>query len=62
MKLAKAGKTHLIVGIILVFISLASAISLIFIDFKYLGIAAYFFGTWGGVEIGRYVEARLRDG
>jgi hypothetical protein len=23
-----------------------------------LGLAAYFFGVWGGVEIGRYVEAQ----
>jgi hypothetical protein len=52
----EATKGHLIVGGILILLSL---ICLIICIFKPLGILIFlifFFGVWGGVETGRYLE------
>lgn len=68
MRLADAGRAHLIVGVVLALLSLAAAIALVATQtetigaISALGLAAYFFGVWGGVEIGRYVEARRHRG
>ncbi len=58
MKLAKAVKGHLIVGVLLSLISLTLGILLLFFSVSVFGILTYFFGVWGGVEIGRYIESR----
>ena len=57
MKISKqAGKGHLIVGAILVLLSFISLIlafnnqSMIFV------VLIFFFGVWGGIECGRYLE------
>jgi hypothetical protein len=63
--LAEAGKGHLIVGGILVVISLALAMYLFFSQneaiagWAALGFGVFFFGVWGGVEIGRFLEPRM---
>lgn len=61
MALAKAGKGHLIVGSILVALALASAIAVMITDIQAFAFAVFFFGVWGGVEIGRVVEAKFRE-
>jgi hypothetical protein len=67
MEIAEAGKGHLIVGSIFALLSLAAAVVLAVTQTKAigamsaLGFAAYFFGVWGGVEIGRYIEARRAE-
>ena len=66
MRMADAGKGHLIVGAVFALLSLAAAIVLAVTQthaigaMSALGFAAYFFGVWGGVEIGRYIEALRR--
>ena len=67
MKLAEAGKGHLVVGSNLVLFSFGAALLLVFTQTKmigwlaWMGFVSYFFGTWGGVEIGRVVESSLRN-
>ena len=67
MRLADAGKVHLIVGGILELLSLAAAIVPIAAHGKtigatsVLGFATFFFGVCGGVEIGRYIEAQRNE-
>ena len=51
---------HLIVGAILVAISLVLAIVQLFHFANYFGLLIHFFGVWGGVEIGRYVESKIQ--
>jgi hypothetical protein len=60
MKLAKAGKGHLIVGVIFSLVSLTLGILLLFFSVSFFGLLTYFFGVWGGVEIGRYIESRMK--
>jgi hypothetical protein len=62
MKLAKAGKGHLIVGLLLALFSLVCGIASLIICANYLGLLTYFFGVWGGVEVGRYIEAKMQKG
>jgi hypothetical protein len=52
----QATKGHLIVGSILVLLSLASFIATLFLDSTILTFLIFFFGVWGGVELGRYLE------
>jgi hypothetical protein len=59
MKISKASKTHLVIGLILILISLTIGIISFWIYEKYFALLAYFFGTWGGVEIGRYIESLI---
>lgn len=40
-------------------LSLSLAIFSISIHITYFGILTYFFGVWGGVEIGRHIESRM---
>lgn len=60
VKLAKAGKGHLILGIVLVVLSLTLGILSIFYHVPYFGLLTYFFGVWGGVETGRFIESRQK--
>ena len=60
MKLHKqATKGHLVAGAIMVFLSLASLMASLFFQSAILAVSTFFFGVWGGVEIGRYLEYRL---
>lgn len=59
MKLKKASKGHLVIGLALVLISLTIGVISFWIYEKYFALLAYFFGTWGGVEVGRYVESLI---
>ena len=62
MKLSQqATKGHLIVGAILVFISLGSFIATFFLPSDIIPFLIFFFGVWGGVELGRYLEFILQD-
>ena len=45
-----------IAGIILVVLSLASLIGNLVFDRAIISILVFFFGVWGGVELGRYLE------
>lgn len=57
MQISKqASKVHLIVGSILVFLSLASCILSLFFTQTIFAFLIFFFGVWGGVELGRYLE------
>ena len=60
VQLAKAGKAHFIAGGILILLSLSFGILSFFYYVKWFGIATYFFGVWGGVEVGRYLESFLK--
>jgi len=44
------------VGIALVLLSLGSLIASLILDARVLPFAIFFFGVWGGVETGRYLE------
>ena len=60
MKVSKsATKGHLIVGAILVAISLACFIANLYVQRNMLSFLIFFFGVWGGVELGRYLEYSL---
>jgi hypothetical protein len=61
MKLGKAGKGHLIVGILLCLASLTFGFLLFFFSVAYFGLLVFFFGVWGGVEIGRFIESRMKN-
>lgn len=47
---------HLIVGAALVAIALACAIGGLARQLPWLALLVFFFGVWGGVELGRYLE------
>ena len=51
--------TLLIVGIILVLCSLGAFITTLFFPHHIGSFLIFFFGVWGGVEIGRYLELWL---
>ena len=53
----QATKGHLMIGIVLILLSLGSLIACFLLDTKILPILVFFFGVWGGVETGRYLEA-----
>jgi hypothetical protein len=55
----QATKGHLMVGIALILFSLGSLIASLILDTKILPFLVFFFGVWGGVETGRYLEFRL---
>ena len=57
----KATKGHLIVESILVAISLVCFIANISIQRNVLSFLIFFFGVWGGVELGRYIEYTLTN-
>lgn len=55
----QATRGHLIVGAIPVVVSLASAVACLSLGRTWLAGLVFFFGVWGGVELGRYLEFRL---
>ncbi len=58
MKLhSQATKGHLMVGIALILLSLGSLIANLILDAGVLPFSIFFFGVWGGVETGRYLES-----
>ena len=52
----QATQGHLIIGIILVLCSLGAFIATLFFPHGIISFLVFFFGVWGGVEIGRYLE------
>ena len=52
----QATQGHLIVGSVLILLSLVSLIASFFLDTQILPFLVFFFGVWGGVETGRYLE------
>ncbi len=52
----QATQGHLMVGIALILLSLGSLIASFILDTQILPFLVFFFGVWGGVEIGRYLE------
>ena len=60
MKLSpQATKGHLIVGAILILLALGSMLAGMLLGAKILLFLVFFFGVWGGVETGRYLESFL---
>jgi hypothetical protein len=57
----QATKGHLIVGAILVLLSLGSFIATLFFAQIVFSFLIFFFGVWGGVELGRYLEHALQS-
>jgi hypothetical protein len=55
----QATKGHLIVGAILVGLALGSAIGTLVLGLNAVAFLVFFFGVWGGVELGRYLEHSL---
>jgi hypothetical protein len=58
----QASKGHLIVGIVLVLLSLAALIATFITHKNLFAFLIFFFGVWGGVELGRYLEFSLQQG
>jgi hypothetical protein len=52
----QATKGHLIAGIILVLLSLGSLMGVLTLGGAIFSVLVFFFGVWGGVELGRYLE------
>jgi hypothetical protein len=62
MRLSKqATKGHLIVGAILTLLALGAFIATFIFQNGVLSFLIFFFGVWGGVELGRYLERNLRN-
>ena len=55
----QATKGHLIVGSALILLALSSLIASFILDTQILPFLVFFFGVWGGIETGRYLEAWL---
>ena len=58
----QATKGHLIAGIILVVLSLISMLGSLLLEIRIVApliFFIFFFGVWGGVELGRYLEHSL---
>jgi len=60
MRISKqATRGHLVVGAILVGLALAAAIAGLWWRHPATAFLTFFFGVWGGVELGRYLEHTL---
>ena len=60
MKVSRqATKGHLIAGIILIALSLLSLLGSMLLEIKFAALLIFFFGVWGGVEVGRFLEYSL---
>lgn len=55
----QATKGHLAVGVLLVLLSLGGLIASLLLQRPVFPVLTFFFGVWGGVELGRYLEHRL---
>jgi hypothetical protein len=58
----QATKGHLVVGAALVGLALGSAIASLLFKRPAFAFLVFFFGVWGGVELGRYLEHSLSAG
>jgi hypothetical protein len=47
----------MMVGSALILLSLGSFIASLILDTKIMPFLVFFFGVWGGIETGRYLEA-----
>jgi hypothetical protein len=60
MKISRqATKGHLVAGIILVALSLISLLGNVLLEIRFAAFLVFFFGVWGGVELGRFLEYSL---
>jgi hypothetical protein len=55
----RATPGHLIAGMVLIGLSVLSLFGCAFLDIKWADFLVFFFGVWGGVELGRYLEFSL---
>jgi hypothetical protein len=55
----QATRGHLIAGMILVILAVLSLVGSVWLDIKLAAFLIFFFGVWGGVELGRYLEYSL---
>ena len=55
----QAGRGHRIAGAVLVLLPLGYFIAQLFVPAVLLNFLFLFFGVWGGVELGRYLEHTL---
>jgi hypothetical protein len=56
---SQATQGHLIIGVVLVLCSLLCLVAGLGLRIPWLAALVFFFGVWGGVELGRYLEFRL---
>lgn len=62
MQISKqATKEHLIVGVLLLCASLVALIAALHFQRSILSLLIFFFGVWGGVELGRYLEYKFTN-
>lgn len=62
MSLNKAAtKNHLIAGMVLIVVSLSCLFLNINMSGNFWSIGVFFFGVWGGVETGRYLESWIQS-
>lgn len=60
MKVSRqATRGHLIAGMILIVLSVLSLLGCVFLQITWAAFLIFFFGVWGGVEVGRYLEYAL---
>ena len=52
----EATKGHFIAGVVLALLSLVCLVVKLIFKIELIEIGIFFFGVWGGVEIGRYLE------
>ena len=57
----QASKGHLLVGGLLVILSLVAFIAMLVFQRSIFAFLIFFFGVWGGVELGRYLEHYLQS-
>ena len=55
----RAGRGHLVAGLLLVGLALLLAGVAVWVTVPLAAGGVFFFGVWGGVELGRYLERRL---
>ena len=56
-----ASRGHLVVGVVLILLSLIALLFDMRANNSLTAFAVFFFGVWGGVELGRYLEYRLNN-
>ena len=57
----EATKGHLVAGLALIFLSIVCLIVSLLIASKISTFLIFFFGVWGGVETGRYLEFSIKN-
>jgi hypothetical protein len=59
---SRATQGHLIVGVILIILSFMSMLASLLLEVRVAAVPivlVFFFGVWGGVELGRFLEYSL---